>query len=51
MTPNNDIDKIWKQIIYETLDNNHNKQIMSYSRTMQQQKENNSQHKRLVLNY
>ncbi|KAG4933203.1 hypothetical protein JHK87_047205 [Glycine soja] len=44
MDPNNDFDKVWKQIIYETLDDNSDKQIMSYLRAMQQQGGNNSQH-------
>ena len=41
MDPNNDFDGVWKQFVYETLDDNSNEQIMSYLGAMQQQKGNN----------
>ena len=34
---NNDFDQVWKQIVYETLDDDSDEQIMSYLRVMQQQ--------------
>jgi len=43
---NNDFDRVWKQIIYETLDDNSDEKIMSYLRAIHQQRGNNSQHKR-----
>ena len=53
MDPNNDFDKVWKQIVYKTLDDNSDEQIMSYLHAMQQQGGNNSQHKKpkRVINY
>ena len=37
MDPNNDFDRVWKQIVYETFDDNSDKQILRYSRVVQQQ--------------
>ena len=33
---NNDFDKVWKQIVYETLDDDSDEQIMSHLHAMQQ---------------
>ena len=46
MGQDNDFDQAWKQIIYETLEDNSDEQIMSYLRAMQQQGDNNSQQRR-----
>jgi len=46
MGQDNDFDQAWKQIIYETLDDDSDEQIMSYLRVMQQQGGNNSQQRR-----
>ena len=46
MDPNNDFDRVWKQIIYETLDNDNDEQIISYLHAMQQQGGNNNQRTR-----
>ena len=46
MGRNNDFDQAWKQIVYETLDDDSDEQIMSYLRGMQQQRDNNSQQRR-----
>jgi len=46
MGRNNDFDRIWKQIVYETLDDDSDEQIMSYLCVMQQQEGNNNQHRR-----
>jgi len=46
MDRNNDFNRVWNQIIYETLDNDSNEQIMSYLHAIQQQGGNMSQHKR-----
>jgi len=37
MDRNNDFDKVCKQIVYETLDNDSDEKIMSYLHAMQQQ--------------
>ena len=34
MDPNNDFEKVWKQIVYETLDDDSDEQIMSYLHEM-----------------
>ena len=34
---NNDFDRVWKQIVYETLDDDSDEKIMSYLHVMQQQ--------------
>jgi len=46
MGRNNDFDQAWKQIVYETLDDDSDEQIMGYLRGMQQQRDNNSQQRR-----
>jgi len=46
MGRNNDFDQARKQIVYETLDDDNDEQIMSYLRAMQQQEGNNSQQRR-----
>ena len=48
MVRNNDFNKVWKQIVYETLDGDSDEQIMRYLHAMQQQGDNNSQHRRPV---
>ena len=53
MGQNNDFDRVWKQIVYETLDNDSDEQIMSYLCAIQQQRCNNNQHRspRRVIKY
>ena len=43
MDQTNDFNRVLKQIVYETLDDDSDEQIMSYLRAMQQQGGNNSQ--------
>ena len=38
MDGNNDFDKVWKQIVYKTLDDNNDEQIMSYLRVCNDKK-------------
>jgi len=53
MDQNNDFGRVWKQIVYETLDDDSDEQIISYLRAMQQQGGNNNQHKnpKRVINH
>ena len=46
MGRNNDFDRVWKQIVYETLDDDSDEKIMSYLCVMKQQEGNNNQHRR-----
>ena len=43
MGQNNDFDKFWKQIVYETLDDDNDEEIMNYLCVMQQQEGNKSE--------